>query len=89
MSRRKKLIARIRARPVEADFNDVEALLEDFGWVLARERGSHVHFTKPGERFIISVPKRRGRKVGRTYLNEICERLQLDDLNLDQLDDER
>lgn len=33
---REKLIERIRARPVEADFSDVEALLEMFGWSLDR-----------------------------------------------------
>lgn len=77
MSQRDKLVARIRARPPEADFGDVRALLEEFGWTLQRERGSHVIFVKPGERSIV-VPKVGGRKVKRTYLAMLCERLGLD-----------
>ncbi len=78
MSRRSKLIARIRARPPEADFDDVRRLLEAFGWTLAREQGSHAHFTKPGER-TITVPRVGGRSVKRTYLDLLCKRLGLDD----------
>jgi predicted RNA binding protein YcfA (HicA-like mRNA interferase family) len=78
VSRLDKLIARIRARPPEADFEDVRRLLEAFGWTFAREQGSHAHFTKPGER-TITVPRVGGRKVKRTYLDLLCERLGLDD----------
>ena len=45
---------------------------------MSRQRGSHVAFTKPGERTII-VPLARGRTVKRVYLAQICERLGLDD----------
>jgi len=78
MSPLEKLIARIRARPPEADFDDVRALLEAFGWRLDRERGSHVTFAKRGE-YPIIFPKHHGRRVKRTYLTMICERLGLDD----------
>ncbi len=78
MTQLEKLIARIRARPPEADFDDVRSLLEYHGWNLDRERGSHVHFVKLGER-TLSVPKVGGRKVKRVYLDQICERLGLDD----------
>jgi predicted RNA binding protein YcfA (HicA-like mRNA interferase family) len=78
MTRREKLIARIRARPVEADFDDVRNLLEDFGWSVERERGSHVTFWKEGEALPIAFPKRGGRRVGRVYLDMICRRLGLD-----------
>lgn len=78
MSQHDKLIERIRARPPEADFNDVRRLLEAFGWTLAREKGSHAHFTKPGER-TLTIPRHGGRRVKRTYLDLICERLGLDD----------
>lgn len=78
MTQRERLIARIRARPPEADFEDVRRLLEDFGWRLARQRGSHVTFTKEGESPIV-VPQHHGRKVKRVYLTLICERLGLDD----------
>ncbi len=78
MSRLAKIIERIRARPPQADFDDVRWLLEACGWTLARERGSHAHFTKPGER-TITVPRVGGRTVKRTYLDLLCERLGLDD----------
>jgi antitoxin HicB len=45
-----KLISKIRARPPEANFDDVRNLLEAFGWQRANEKGSHVTFRKPGER---------------------------------------
>jgi predicted RNA binding protein YcfA (HicA-like mRNA interferase family) len=72
-----KLISRIRARPPEADFGDVKRLLVEYGWELARQKGSHVIFTKPHERSI-TVPLVDGKRVKRTYLTEICERLGLD-----------
>ncbi len=78
MSKREKLIDHIRARPPEADFNDVRCLLEHHGWSLDREKGSHTVFVKMGE-FPIIVPKSGGHKVKRTYLDQICERLGLDD----------
>jgi len=77
LTQRRKLIDRIRARPPEADFDDVRKLLEEFGWSLARTSGSHMHFTKEGER-TITVPLVKGRRVKRTYLDIICERLGLD-----------
>ncbi|WP_040667607.1 type II toxin-antitoxin system HicA family toxin [Nitrolancea hollandica] len=78
MSKREKLIDRIRARPPEADFNDVRCLLEYFGWSFDRIRRSHTMFVKEDEDPIV-VPKRGGRKVERFYLNMIYERLGLDD----------
>jgi predicted RNA binding protein YcfA (HicA-like mRNA interferase family) len=77
MSRRDKLIARIRARPPEADASDVRALLEDYGWRLDRQSGSHMIFTD-GKR-IQSVPLVGGRRVKRVYLDQLCELLGLDD----------
>ncbi len=77
MTRREKLIARIRQRPAAADFGDVRALLEMFGWEHASTKGSHARFRKDGERSI-TVPIHGG-KVGRVYLDDICTRLGLDD----------
>ena len=77
-SRRDKLIEKIRRRPSEADFSDVCRLLELFDWKLDRQRGSHVMFVKAGER-TITVPKSSHDKVKRTYLDQICEQLGLDD----------
>ena len=73
-----KLIARILARPPEAEFRDVRHLLEAYGWQLDRIRGSHVHFTKSGER-TLSIPLVRGRRVKRRYLDLVINRLGLND----------
>ena len=78
MSQRDKLIARIRARPSQAYFDDIEKLLGMFGWQCRNGTGSHRAFTKPGER-TITVPVKDG-KVKRVYLDQICERLGLDNL---------
>ena len=63
-----------------------ERLLEDFGWTLDRTKGSHATFTKPGC-YPITVPTKHGSKVKRIYLDKICELLELDDINLDELED--
>ncbi len=78
MTKREKLVDRIRARPPEADFDDVWTLMKAYGWTIGRERGSHVTFVKPGERSI-TVPKHGGKKVKRVYLDQLCELLGLDD----------
>jgi predicted RNA binding protein YcfA (HicA-like mRNA interferase family) len=76
MGRRAKLIRSICARPPEAQFSVVRSLLEAFGWKRDRQSGSHVTFVKPGE-FPITIPI-HNEKVGRVYLTEICDRLDLD-----------
>ncbi len=72
-----KLLAKIKARPSEADYRDVRALLEAFGWTERKGKGSHSVFTKEGERSI-TVPTISGRKIKRYILDQIIERLGLD-----------
>lgn len=62
VTKRAKLVDRIRARPPEIDFDDVWTLRKAYGWTIDRERGSHVTFVKPGERSFV-VSKVGGRKV--------------------------
>ena len=78
MTKRDKLIEKIKARPAEASFADVHALMKDFGWRIDREKGSHVVFVKDGER-PITIPKVGGRMVKGIYLDKICIHLGLDD----------
>ncbi len=80
MTKRDKLIARIRARPSEASFDDVSTLLKMCGYVDAGGTKHHkFQHPDPARRTVI-VPTVRGRTVKRTYLNQICEILGLDDL---------
>lgn len=81
MTKRDKLIEQIRRRPPTARFSDVAALLDDFGWTRDRTSGSHVSFTKPGEFPILVVI--HDKCVKRVYLDRVCERLGLDDLDKD------
>ena len=76
MSRRDKLIEKIKARPPEASFADVHALLEDFGWRIGRHKGTHVTYVKEGEHSI-TITAEGGRRVKRTYLTLLCDRLGL------------
>jgi predicted RNA binding protein YcfA (HicA-like mRNA interferase family) len=76
MTPRDRRLKRILADPPEADFEDVRRVLEDHGWVLDRERGSHSTFVKEGE-YPFVVPKSGGRKVKRMYLRKMIELLDL------------
>jgi predicted RNA binding protein YcfA (HicA-like mRNA interferase family) len=78
MGKLEKLIERIKARPPQADFADVEKLLEEFGYIKRRQIGSHVSFKK-ARAPTITVPLVSGRKVKRVYLDKLCELLGLDD----------
>ncbi|MBA2362106.1 MAG: type II toxin-antitoxin system HicA family toxin [Chloroflexia bacterium] len=79
MTKREKLIGKIRARPPHADFEDVRRVLDLYGWTMRAPRSgsSHYTFAKAGEPEIITVVKHHGR-VGRVYLDNICEKLGLD-----------
>lgn len=76
MSKRDKLVERIRRRPASAKYSEVRSLLESYGWAYKRTRGSHVSFKKPGER-ALTVPVHND-MVERVYLDMICVRLGLD-----------
>ena len=78
MSRDEKLLEKLRRRPPNADFRDIERLLLSEGWERTRQRGSHVSFTRSGERPII-VPMVGGRKVKGIYIDQVLARLGLDD----------
>ena len=77
MTRLERLVRKICALPPEADADDVIALLQELGWTLDRQRGSHMVFIKSGEE-LLSIPLVRGRRVKRTYLRKICRMLELD-----------
>jgi predicted RNA binding protein YcfA (HicA-like mRNA interferase family) len=78
MTKRDKLVDRIRQRPPEADFDDVRAVLEMYGWAFDRQKGSHATFTKAGEH-PLTIPITHHVRVKRFYLGRICEALGLND----------
>lgn len=46
MGRRRKRIDKILQRPAQMRFDEVQSILEDFGFEPRRSTGSHVFFTK-------------------------------------------
>lgn len=78
MTRRDRLIASIVARPTEAKFGDVHAILELYGWTLARTKGSHHIYKSEDGTQMITVLTVSGRRVKRRYLDQICRLLELD-----------
>ena len=75
MTQLEKLVERIKARPPEADFEDVESLLEAYGWEKKRQSGSHVAYKKGKGDGTITFPLVGGRRVKRVYLDRIIEKL--------------
>jgi predicted RNA binding protein YcfA (HicA-like mRNA interferase family) len=72
MSRREKLRRKLRQQPADATMQDVETLLQRFGFILARIRGSHHIFDyDDGERFQQTVVPLHGRRVKKIYVERI------------------
>ncbi|MBN1963846.1 MAG: type II toxin-antitoxin system HicA family toxin [Anaerolineae bacterium] len=79
MSRREKLRERLRERPADATMRDVQTLLRQFDFVLARTRGSHHIFEyDDGERFRQLVVPVHGRKIKKLYVQQVI--VMLDEL---------
>ncbi|MFW6358934.1 MAG: type II toxin-antitoxin system HicA family toxin [Chroococcales cyanobacterium] len=77
MSKLEKLIQKFLLRPPEARFEDVRYVLEAFGYEEIRSKGSHHAFgNEAGE--VIIIPKKGGKKVNRTYLEEVIKLLNLE-----------
>lgn len=74
MTQREKLIERLSRGEPKSALADVRLLLEQHGWRLARQRGSHANFTKIGERPII-FPISGGRWVKRPYVTLLLRRI--------------
>ncbi len=73
MTQYEKLIERLRRAQGPSTFDDLRRVIEQDGWVLVRQRGSHVAFEKKGE-----APLRlalvSGRSVKRVYVVEVLKR---------------
>ena len=80
MKRLEKIIREFLRNPPEADFSDVEFLLEQFDFTRDRQKGSHVIFKgRPGSQPpIIIIPLVGGRKVKRHYVKRLVMLLELE-----------
>ena len=77
MSKLNKLIQKFLARPAEVRFEDVCYTLGAFGYVEVRSRGSH-HSFENAEGNVIVIPKKGGKLVKRTYVEQIIRLLNLE-----------
>jgi len=74
----RKLIAKFLTFPPEVRFEEVRYILEAFGYQEVRSKGSHHAFENEKGNVII-IPKKRGKKVKRTYVVAIIKLLNLED----------
>lgn len=77
MSKLDKLIKKLLLRPPEARFEDIRYVLEAFGYQEVRSKGSH-HAFENDTGDVIIIPKKGGKKVKRTYIEEVIRLLNLD-----------
>ncbi len=63
MTRREKLIAKMRDSPGSIRFNEVDALLRNEGFVLFNQRGSHCAYHRTDGRVLTVVKPHGGRKT--------------------------
>ena len=80
MSKLEKLIKKLLSRPPESRFEDVYTILKAYGYQEIRSKGSH-HAFENAQGDVIIIPKKGGKKVKKTYIEEIIKRLNLDNLN--------
>ncbi|MDY6781563.1 MAG: type II toxin-antitoxin system HicA family toxin [Cyanobacteriota bacterium] len=63
MSKKRKLLAKIRAGSKNIQFNELIALVEAFGFTLSRVRGSHHIFVHPDISEIVNLQNKKGKAV--------------------------
>ncbi len=79
MGKLEKLIELFLRQPPEVRFADVLYLLEAFGYIEQRSKGSHHTFSDPDGRTIV-IRKISGQKVKRVYVKRIIELLELSNI---------
>jgi predicted RNA binding protein YcfA (HicA-like mRNA interferase family) len=58
-------------------FRDLTKLIEADGWQLARQKGSHAHYTHPVKRGSVTIAGHPGDDVRPGTLASICEQAQI------------
>lgn len=77
MSKIAKLIQYLLSRPPEARFEEISYVLRKFGYQEVRVKGSH-HVFENEQGDVIVVPKKGGKKVKKTYIEEVIKLLDLE-----------
>lgn len=79
MSKLEKLVASLLSETNDHSFSDLEKVLLAFGFVEVRSRGSHHVFQDDEGRKPISIPKKGGKKVKKTYVKRVVQILKLEE----------
>lgn len=77
MSKIEKLVKYLLSHPPEAHFESISYVLKSFGYQEVRAKGSH-HVFENDSGSVIVVPKKGGKKVKRTYIEEVIKLLDLE-----------
>lgn len=80
-----KLVERFLSEPTEVRFEEARYLLEAFGFIGVRSKGSH-HTFRNDRGQVQVIPKTSGQKVKRTYVKQIVRLLNLKEWYADQTD---
>ena len=74
MAKRDKLRRKLRENPADATMQEVETLLQRFGFSLVRIRGSHhIYEYQDGDIWRQIVVPLHGRKVKKVYVKKVVE----------------
>jgi predicted RNA binding protein YcfA (HicA-like mRNA interferase family) len=76
-SKLSKIIPKFLIRPPEVRFEEVEYLPKEFGYIEIRSRGSH-HTFENADGEVIVIPKKGGKTVKRTYMEQLIKLLNLE-----------
>ncbi|MFD1425515.1 type II toxin-antitoxin system HicA family toxin [Kroppenstedtia sanguinis] len=68
----KKLVQKMKNRPNGIRFNELEKVLNHYGYILVRSKGSHHHF-RNDEGDVLPVPKEHPIKA--VYIKEALKRI--------------
>ncbi|WP_017306220.1 type II toxin-antitoxin system HicA family toxin [Spirulina subsalsa] len=85
MSKLEKLIEQFLRDPPEILFNDVQYLLESFGFEQQHSKGSH-HTFRNSDGLKITIPKKGGKMVKGIYVKQIVKLLNLENWNDENAD---
>lgn len=77
MGKLSKIVKELLANPPEVRFEDLQYVLEAFGFQAKRSKGSHHTFAnRKGQ--VLTIPKKGGQKVKRVYIKRVVDLLELE-----------
>jgi predicted RNA binding protein YcfA (HicA-like mRNA interferase family) len=88
MGKKRKLYSRIQNNQKNVRFRDFSTLMEYFGFVLIRVRGSHHLYQHPDVEEVLSVQPRKDNRAKAYQLRQFLKLVEKYKLQLDEVEDE-